>query len=183
VTVRAGILAALVAGCLSGCGSAAGEPARSAVVEPVRGHTETGMALQVEPFVTADDDPQLAQVEAWRVAMGYPVVDYHRVTADNVKGTLPDHGRIVRFARNADELSTGRGIASRFLCGAVEYEWLPGNDGQTSRWNSVRERSCPAVDPIAPGTRAVYYLITDREFGTRGIRRMRVFGPQDSELR
>jgi hypothetical protein len=181
--VRGGIAAVLVASTLCACGDAAQDEAPPAPAKAVQGQTETGMTLRVEPFVAPAGDPQLARVEAWRVAMGYPAVDYHRVTADNGKGAMPDRGRVVRFARYASDLSAGRGIVSRFLCSTLEYEWLPVANGRTEQWNALRDRNCPQVGTISPGTQEVYYLVTDREFGTRRIRTMHVFGPQDSEFR
>ena len=41
----------------------------------------------------------------------------------------------------------------------------------------------PKPDGIAAGASQVYYLVTDRGFAERGMRRMRVFGPRDAELK
>jgi hypothetical protein len=175
----------LVAGALAGCGGS-DEPTPPAG-KTVHGETETGMRLTVETFVDPGRDSRLSSLERWRSENGFPPVDYHRVIADNRQGQTPDSGRTVRFAANAQAIPGGGGIEARFTCDVLEYEWVPPRRDRAARWNALRKSLCadgpPKQDGIAPGARQVYYLVTDRGFSERGIRRMRVFGPRDAEFK
>jgi hypothetical protein len=180
------VLAALLLA--SGCGSSS--PSPTPTPQPgrtVAGETESGMKLKVETFISPASDPVVKRIDSWRSRAHYPAVDYHRVTADNSAGTVADSGRIVRFAPDLPSLSAGRAVDTRFSCDALAYEWLPPSPGQTDAWNGLRRDVCaagpPKPDGIAPGAKQVYYLITDRTFGARGIRTMKVFGPRDVEFR
>ena len=113
--------------------------------------------------------------------------DFHRVTADNAAGPVADSGRTVRFASDATRLAAGQGIEARFSCDALEFEWLPTETADAAAWNALRRDVCaagpPKPDGIAAGVSQTYYLVTDRGFAERGLRRMRVFGPRDAELK
>jgi hypothetical protein len=144
------------------------------------------MRLKVETFFAPSKDPRLKEIDDWRAAGRYPAVDYHRVTADNSQGQIADGGRTVSFARDAQAIATGQSVQARFTCEALEFEWLPVQPDQTERWSRIKQDICadgpPKAEAIAPGERQVYYLVTDRGFGERGIRGMRVFGPRSEEL-
>jgi hypothetical protein len=175
------VLAALVAGCGGGGAAATVAPAGKVVA----GETETGMELKVETFVAPDSDPTLKRLDAYRAAGGYPAVDYHRVSANNADGAVPDRIRTVTFARTPASITTGKGIQARFVCDALTYEWVP-QDGEQRTYAALRKTLCavPPSEPegIQPGQRTVYYLITDRTFAERGIRGLSVFGPRDVEF-
>jgi hypothetical protein len=145
------------------------------------------MKLRVQTFVDPASDPIVKRLEAWRASAHYPPVDYHRVTADNSGGSVADSGRIVRFAPDAASISAGKAVEARFTCDALAFEWLPASQDKTATWNALRKDICadgpPKQNGIAAGAKQVYYLITDRTFGARGIRTMKVFGPRDVELR
>jgi hypothetical protein len=185
--VRAAVLLLATAGILAACGGA-GEDTPATKGKVVHGETETGMKLTVETFVDPSSDPQLKQLDRWRALRHYAAVDYHRVTADNTGGAVPDRDRTVDFAASADAIAAGQGIESRFACDALRYEWLPRDgDARKATYDGLRRRLCPVApstpDAIAPGRRQVYYLITDRGFEERGLERLRVFGPRSAELR
>jgi hypothetical protein len=175
----------LIAGALAGCGDSGNQTPKPAPT--LRGETETGMALRVDTFVDPSKDPKVKLLDDWRASGGYPKVDYHRVTADNAKGQVPDSGRPLTFAKSADAIPIGQGIEARFSCDALQYEWIPTKPDGNARWNSIRKSICadgpPKPNGIAPGGRQVYYLITDRSFAERGLRTMRVFGPRNAELK
>ena len=63
----------------------------------------------------------------------------------------------------------------------------PGQGVRHAAWRKLSQELCadgpPKQDGIAPGSRKVYYLVTDRGFSERGIRSMRVFGPRDAEFK
>jgi hypothetical protein len=174
----------------AGCG---GDSKDRAVVAPagktVRGETETGMKLKVETFLAPSADPELAKLDKYRAKVGYQAVDFHRITADNTKGSVPDRGRPVDFATNADAIATGHAIETRFVCDVLHFEWLPkpGSTGETATYHALLKELCangpPKQDGIAPGSRQSYFVITDRGFSSRGIKTMRVFGPLSAELR
>jgi len=177
----------LIACALAGCGGSDDEEPAPVPGKTVAGETETGMKLKVDTFVDPANDPQLKKLADWRASNRYPVVDYHRVTADNSAGQAPDSGRTIRFAASAAALSSGKGIEARFSCDALQFEWVPVKESDTERWRGLLEELCadgpPKQDGIAPGARKVYYLLTDRGFGERGIRTMQVFGPRDAQFK
>ena len=99
----------LIACALAGCGGSDDEEPKPVPGKTVGGETETGMKLKVDTFVDPANDPQLKKLADWRASNRYPVVDYHRVTADNSAGQTPDSGRTVRFAVGADALAGRQG--------------------------------------------------------------------------
>jgi hypothetical protein len=175
-----------VAGVLAGCGGS-DEPPQPAPGKTLRGETETGMKLTAETFFVPSKDPQLKKIDDWRTANKFPAVDYHRVTADNSAGQTADSGRTLRFARAPERIPTGDVVEARFTCQVLEFEWLPPSEDKSQQWNDLRADVCadgpPKQDGIAPGSKQVYYLVTDRGFAERGLRSMRVFGPRDAELK
>jgi hypothetical protein len=179
------VLVGVLTGALAGCGGS-DEPPPPPPGKTLVGETETGMKLTVQTFFSPEKDPALSELDEWRAAGGYPEVDYHRVTADNSQGSIPDSRRPLTFAPDAQSIGAGRSVEARFSCDAIEFEWLPKQADQTARWNDIKRKLCTGegTQPggIAPGSRAVYYLVTDRGFGERGIRTMKVFGPRDTEL-
>ena len=186
---RVGLLvaAALVA---AGCGGGGKEgKAAPAAGKVVRGETETGMKLRVQTFVAPSADPELSKLEKYRTEAGYPPVDFHRITADNSKGAVPDRGRPVDFAASVDAIARGDAIESRFVCDVLNFEWIPheGSDTEHSDYEALLREMCangpPKADGIAPGKAQSYYVITDRGFSSRGIKTMHVFGPRSEELR
>lgn len=188
--MRRGRFLVAVALIAAGCGGGDGkdEPAadRGKVVSGV---TETGMKLKVETFLAPAADRGLAKLDAYRSSTGYEAVDYHRITADNSKGSVPDRGRPVEFSRTPEGIATGQAVETRFICDVLEFEWLPpeGSAEKLKAWRSLRSELCangpPKPDGIAPGRRQAYFVITDRGFASRGIEQMRVFGPLSAELR
>jgi hypothetical protein len=172
---------------LAGCGGSKEAEPTPVPGKTVQGETETGMRLTVETFVDPADDPRLERIDQWRADQGYRQVDFHRVTADNSAGPAPDSGRTVRFAADAARLSAGEGVEARFSCDVLEFEWVPAKAADTEAWNRVRQDVCadgpPKPEGIAPGAKQTYYLVTDRGFAERGLRRMRVFGPRDAEFK
>lgn len=185
--VQAVAAISLIAAVLAGCGGSAAPKPMPVAGKTLRGETETGMALKVDTFVDPSKDPSVKMFDDWRASGGYPDVDYHRVTADNSKGQVPDSGRPLTFARTPEAISIGQGVESRFSCDALQYEWIPTKPDGNARWNAIRRSICadgpPKPDGIAPGARKVYYLVTDRSFAERGLRSMRVFGPRSAELK
>jgi hypothetical protein len=176
-------LVAVIAVLLAGCGSSE-TPGTVTAGKVVAGETETGMTLKVESFVPPASDPALRKLDGYRAAAGYAPVDYHRVTA--VAGAMPDRLRAVKFAANADDIMAGKGIASRFGCDVLRYEWVPAGTARRGAYNALTGSLCTVAptnaEGIAPGTRVVYYLVTDRTFAERGLRAKRIFGPRDAEL-
>jgi hypothetical protein len=185
--VRAAAAAGLAAGVLVGCGGGSDDKPKAIPGKTVSGETESGMKLKIDTFVSPSQDPEVKKLEAWRSAAHYPVVDYHRVTADNSAGAVADSGRIVRFAADANALASGKGVEARFTCDVLEFEWLPTSEAKSGDWNALRKQLCengpPKQGGIPPGSRKVYYLVTDRDFAARGIRTMKVFGPRDAEFK
>jgi hypothetical protein len=147
------------------------------------------MKLKVETFLAPSSDPELAKLDKYRASVGYQKVDFHRITADNTKGSVPDRGRPVDFAPNPDAIATGHAIETRFVCDVLQYEWVPkeGAKDEVATYRALMRELCangpPKQDGIAPGKRQSYYVITDRGFGSRGIKTMRIFGPLSAELR
>ena len=103
---------------------------------------------------------------------------------------MADSGRTLRFApRRERHRRPARAIEARFSCDALEFEWLP-TESRTrpQHWNDAARATCARTARRSrrasrPGAKQVYYLVTDRGFAERGIRRMRVFGPRDAELK
>ena len=189
--MRRGRVGALVAVALlaAGCGGGDGKKDQATPVgKTLRGETETGMKLKVETFMVPSADPELAKLDKYRVSAGYEPVDFHRITADNTKGSVPDRGRPVDFAVSADAIATGKAIETRFVCDVLQFEWLPkgGSADQLATYKALLQELCtngpPKQDGIAPGKRQAYFVITDRGFASRGIKTMRVFGPLSAEL-
>jgi hypothetical protein len=184
---RAAAVIPLVAAMLAGCGGDKEKPSVPAG-KVVSGESETGMKLKVETFVAPASDPTLQRLDAYRAGGGYPAVDYHRVTADNSKGAVADRLRDITFAQDVDAITTGKGVAARFACDALQYEWPPhGAKATQPAFDELSKTVCaiPPTKPdgVAPGKRAVYYLITDRDFGGRGARTMNVFGPRSTQFK
>jgi len=184
-SVRTAAVIPLLVGALAGCGGS-DEPPPPPAGKTLHGETETGMKLTVDTFLAPAKDPNLKKIDEWRSAHKYPAVDYHRVTADNSSGQVPDSGRTLRFAAAPERIPVGEVIEARFTCDVLGFEWVPPAEDQTQAWNDLRREICadgpPKQDGITPGAKQVYYLVTDRGFAERGIRRMRVFGPRDAEL-
>ncbi len=186
---RVGALVA-VALVVAGCGGGDGKDKNAAPAGKVlRGETETGMKLKVETFVAPSADRELAKLDGYRRKAGYAPVDFHRVTADNSKGSVPDRGRPVDFAASAEAIARGQAIETRFVCDVLQFEWLPkdGSSSELATYRSLRQELCsngpPKPNGIAPGKRQSYYVVTDRGFAARGIKTMHVFGPLSAELR
>src|SRR4051794_13640567 len=183
--VRTVLAVPLVAGLLAGCGSSdkkAEPPQKGAVV---RGETETGMKMTVDTFLRPADDPMLQKLDAYRAKGHYPAVDYHRITADNTAGQVADQGREVTFAKDADAIATGQGVETRFTCDLLRFEWVPLQGMQQAHdelTNELCKNGPPKANGIAPGQKQVYYVITDRSFGQRGIRNQKIFGPRSVEF-
>jgi len=177
----------LIACALAGCGGSDEEEPKPIPGKTVSGETETGMKLKVETFIDPAKDPKLKEIADWQRENRYPPVDFHRITANNSGRQSPDSGRTIRFSANTDALTLGKAIEARFSCDALEFEWVPVKETDVQRWNDLRRDVCadgpPKQDGIAAGARHVYFLVTDRGFGERGIRRMRVFGPRDVEFK
>jgi hypothetical protein len=175
----------LIAGVLAGCGGSGDPP--PAPGRTVSGDTETGMKLTVQTFFDPAKDPELKRVDEWRAAHDYPPVDFHRVTADNTDGQIADSRRPVTFAKDVTALGLGQSVEARQGCDAMDFEWVPTSQDETARWNELKRIVCAGggeqAGAIAPGESDVYYLVTDRGFGERGLRTMKVFGPRDMELK
>jgi hypothetical protein len=190
--MRRGRVGALVAVAMiaAGCGGGDGKKDQATPVgRTLRGETETGMKLEVETFMPPSANPELAKLDKYRASAGYPPVDFHRITADNTKGSVPDRGRAIDFARSAQAIATGQAIETRFLCDVLQFEWLPkqGSADELATYKALLQELCtngpPKPNGIAPGKRQAYFVITDRGFASRGIKTMRVFGPLSAELR
>jgi hypothetical protein len=99
---------------------------------------------------------------------------------------VPDSGRPVTFAKDADAIATGQGVETRFTCDLLRFEWVP-QPPQEERHTALQHELCadgpPKQDGIAAGQKKVYYVITDRGFGQRGIRSLKVFGPRSAEFK
>jgi hypothetical protein len=186
--LRAVAVIPLVAAMLAGCGGDKEEKPSVPAGKVVSGESETGMKLKVETFIAPESDPTLKQLDAYRAAAGYPRVDYHRVTADNSKGSVADRLRDVTFASDPDAISTGKGVTARFACDALQFEWPPhGTKATQPTFEELNKKVC-AIQPkqqdgVAPGDRTVYYLVTDRDFSGRGLRALNVFGPRSVQLK
>ena len=79
-------------------------------------------------------------------------------------------------------------MEARFSCDALAVRVGPAQgDATRARWRELQDELCadgpPKQDGIAPGSAQVYYLITDRGFGQRGISTMQVFGPRDAQFK
>jgi hypothetical protein len=185
--VRAAAAAGVAAALIAGCGADKSAPPPAAAGKVVHGQTESGMKLTVATFVAPSSDPQLARLDAYRAAGGYPSVDYHRVTADNTHGSQPDRERDVTFARTQNDIAVGKGSPTSFACDALRYQWPP-QRGATRQTHDALMKTFCAVEPskpdgIAAGAKQVYYLVSDRSFGQRGIRSMNVYGPLSAQLK
>jgi hypothetical protein len=190
--MRRGRVGALVAVALLAAGCGGGDAKKdqaTPVGRTLRGETETGMKLKVETFVAPSANPELAKLDKYRASAGYAPVDFHEITADNTKGSIPDRGRTIDFAQSADAIATGQAIETRFVCDVLQYEWLPKGDSadDLATYKALLRELCvngpPKANGIAPGKRQTYFVITDRGFASRGIKTMRVFGPLSAELR
>lgn len=182
----AGLAAAVLAGC---GGDDAKQQASSAQPgKVVSGETETGMKMKVETFVAPDADPTLKKLDDYRAGGEYPAVDYHRVTVDNTQGAVPDRIRDFTFATDTNAIMTGKGSTPHFACDSLRYEWPPlGDKAPQATFDELMATIC-AIKPdeqegVAAGERAVYYLVSDRNFSERGVRSMKVFGPRSVEFK
>src|SRR3954452_5632820 len=106
--VRAVAAIGLAAVSITGCGGGKEAPKPAAAGKVVHGQTETGMKMTVATFVPPASDPNLKRLDAYRAAGGYPPVDYHKVTADNTAGTIPDRERDITFAKSENAIATGQ---------------------------------------------------------------------------
>jgi hypothetical protein len=186
--LRALGLSAALAVVFAACGGeSAPEPDKGKVVS---GETELGMKMTVQTFaVPGEKYPQLRDLEAYRAMARYPAVDYHRVTADNSAGSIADKGRAITFANSAEDVVATGGVQTRFSCDVLRYEWpVPEGAKQEVKraYETLMTELCadgpPKPEGIEPGQRKVYYLITDRGFGQRGIETKRIFGPLNAEF-
>src|SRR4051794_14423110 len=173
--MRAVAVIPLVAAVLAGCGGDKESPkaATDAAGKVVHGQTETGMKMTVATFVPPASDPNLKRLDAYRAAGGYPPVDYHKVTADNTAGTIPHRERDITFAKSENAIATGQGSPTAFACDALRYQWPPNAKATQAESNALSKVFC-AVKPNAPdgvpaGAKKVYYLLSDRSFGQRGV--------------
>jgi hypothetical protein len=186
--VRAVAVIPLLAAVLVACGGDKEAPQASVKAgKVVHGQTETGMKLTVETFVPPASDPNLKRLDAYRAAGQYPPADYHRVTADNTAGSVPDRERDITFAKDQNAIATGQGASTSFACDALNYQWPPNAKATKAEWNALIKVFC-AVQPnaqggVPAGAKKVYYLTTDRSFGQRGIRQMNVYGPLSAQLK
>jgi len=186
---RVGLVVA-VALVAAGCGGGGkDEKAAGTGGKVVSGETETGMKLRVQTFVAPSADPELSKLDKYRAEAGYAPVDFHRITADNSKGSVPDRGRPIDFAASVDAIQRGEAVETRFVCDVLQYEWMPhqGKGNEVSDYQALQREMCangpPKPDGIAPGKTQTYYVVTDRGFSARGIKKMHVFGPLSAELR
>jgi hypothetical protein len=184
--VRQVAAVSLLAAVFAACGESKQTP-KPAPGKVVRGDTETGMKLKLETFVAPRADPVLKRLDAYRAAGGYPAVDYHRATADNTKGQVADRIRTITFAPDQNAIAAGKGAAARFACDALRYEWPPQRKATQQTYDGLIKTVCAvpptSQDGVKAGSRAVYYLVTDRTFGERGIRTQRIYGPRSEELK
>jgi hypothetical protein len=185
--VRTATAVGLVAALMAGCGGDKEAPAAAPAGKVVHGQTETGMKLTVATFVPPSSDAALKRLDAYRAAGGYPSVDYHRVTADNTQGSVADRERDVTFARTQNDIAVGKGAPTSFACDALRFQWPPHGAATKQTYDALVKTFC-AVAPNAPdsipaGSKQVYYLISDRSFGQRGIRSMNVYGPLSAQLK
>ncbi len=184
--VRAVAVIGLVAASITGCGGDKDAPKPAAAGKIVHGQTETGMKLTVATFVPPASDVALKRLDAYRTAGGYPAVDYHRVTADNTQGSGADRERNVTFARTQNDIATGQGSPTSFACDTLRYQWPPQGAATQETYSALVKTFCAVddtkADDIPAGAKQVYYLVTDRLFGQRGIRSMNVYGPLSAEL-
>jgi len=183
---RRGVLPAAaivaIAGALGGCGGADKPAAETGMT--VHGQTESGMRMTVTTFVAPSGDPTLRAIDAYRAAARFPAVDYDRVIADNTRGTVADSGRVVTFAPNVGAIQRGTAIDASFACDVLRLQWQPPEKASAAlrtRYAGLVARYCrngpPKTDGIAAGAKQTYYLVTQREFAERGIRRLKVYGP------
>jgi hypothetical protein len=181
--------ALVVAGCGGGGGKSNEKSVDAGGGQVLRGQTETGMKLKVETFLAPSADPELAKLDKYRREAGYAPVDFHRVTADNTHGSVPDRGRPLDFAASAEAISRGEAIETRFICDVLQFEWAPqaGSADQLAMYRSLQSELCtngpPKQDGIAPGKEQSYFVVTDHGFAARGIKRMHVYGPLSAQLR
>ena len=177
----------LIACALAGCGGSDEEEPKPVPGKTVSGETETGMKLKVETFVDPANDPQLKKLADWRASNRYPVVDFHRVTADNSAGRRPTAAAPSASRVSADGARDRQGHRGALQLRRARVRVGAGQGGRHAALARALEELCadgpPKQDGIAPGSRKVYYLVTDRGFGERGIRTMRVFGPRDAEFK
>jgi len=185
--VRAVAVIGLAAASITGCGGDKDAPKPAAAGKVVHGQTETGMKLTVATFVPPGSDAALKSLDAYRRAGGYPAVDYHRVTADNSQGSLADRERNVTFARTPNDIAAGQGSPTSFACDALRYQWPPHGAAKQQTYGALVKTFCAVddtkADGIPAGAKQVYYLVTDRTFGQRGIRSMNVYGPLSAQLK
>ena len=170
--VKAIVVVPLVAGMLAGCGDSEKKTPEPVPGKTVSGETETGMKVKVETFFDPAKDPKLKEIDAWRAAHKYPAVDFHRVTADNTNGQLPDSGKTLRFAPTPPRSPVVKASRRASRATRSQFEWVPPAAKDNDSWNKVRDDVCadgpPKQDGIAPGARQVYYLFTTRDFDARG---------------
>jgi len=179
------VVAVVIAGVIAGCGGGEKPKDEAATAgKVVQGQTENGTTLKVESFVSPATDPVLKQLDAYRIAGGYPAVDYHRVTA--TAGAMADRPRVVTFAAKPGDLSAGKGIDGRFGCDVLNYEWVPIHKATPATYTQLKSKLCAvkpsAGDDIKPGAKVVYYLVTDRGFDERNLRAKNIFGPRDVQF-
>ena len=102
---------------------------------------------------------------------------------------MPDSGRTLRFAARAERIAAGEGIEARFSCDVLAFEWVPPAEDKTpARGTTCAASVCadgpPKQDGIAPGRASRSTTSSPTAASpSAGIRRMRVFGPRDAELK
>ena len=76
-------------------------------------------------------------------------------------------------------------METRFTCDLLRFEWVP-LKGMEQAHAELQAQLCkngpPKPNGIEPGQKQVYYVITDRGYGERGIRSQKIFGPRSAEF-